>query len=183
MSIMRIGNIGNARARNLGVAPEIKTSVIRIDPVKDWPPSRQLALMLVRRTEFVKPVAQRLSRGTVMAQRHDWRWLKGNGYIERHEKTGYLVPTPIGGSVADQLAFHHAGELRMHIFKPSGGQWHEAGILCSCGWSCCVRTGEHTQARIYAAQSSHLAAVENGTYKPARPVGEILDELFNKGTG
>lgn len=170
--------------RNIAPAPAVENSVVRIDPVKDWPASRQLALMFCRKTEFVKTVSRRLEGTQLKAQRHDYRYLKAQDLIT-HFKTeryphGLLVCTPQGAGIADTLAFHHAGELRMHLFKPSGGQWHEAGTLCSCGWRASVPTGAHTQTNILLAQSRHLTAVENGTWKPARPVGEIIDDVLKK---
>lgn len=176
MSVARIGNI---HARNLSTS---HASIVHtIDPVKDWPASRQLALMLLRRIEWVKTVTTRLQQGTVMAQRHDWRWLKANGYIERHDKTGFLIATALGADVAETLAWHHAKELRLHIFKPTaGGEWHRASTRCSCGWAAGVARSspQLTQARIHAARSHHLTQVENGTYKPARAVAEILAEVI-----
>jgi len=178
---MSVSRIGNAYARNLTAAPAYnKTGIVRhIDPIKDWPASRQIAIMRVRRMDWVRPIVTRLEQGTVRAQRHDWRWLKDNHFVTVDKINGWQT-TLTGAGIADTLAFHHAGELRMHIFKPSGGQWHEASTRCSCGWGASIRTGAHTQSRIYAAQSSHLTAVENGTFKP---IGETLNDLFKKDTG
>lgn len=174
MSPMRIGN---AYARNLAKAPDVQTStVVKIDPVKDWPNTRQLALMRVRRIPYVQQVVAQLERSTVRAKSNDWRWLVDSRLVTVDKVKGWQA-THEGARIAETLAWHYAGELRMHIFKPSGGEWHSASTLCSCGWRGNVPTGAHTQARIYAAQAHHLSQVEDGSFKP---IGDQLEKIFNR---
>lgn len=172
MSSVRIGNV---YARNLGVAPA--TTVHVLDPVTDWPTGRQLALMYTRKIEWVKKVTSVLEKSTVVIGRHDWKYLKLNKLTTHHPVTHNLIATEMGAVIAERLAWHHAGQLRLHIFKPSGGQWHEASTACSCGWRGSVRTGENTQSRIFAAQAFHLKQVEDGSFKP---IGEELARILGR---
>lgn len=164
----------SAKAHRLGIDIShwpSQSNVVRIDPVKDWPASRQLALMFTRKSEMVKSVSRRVQMTGLRAQRHDWRWLKQSNFIE-HWKTerfphGILVCTLEGAAIADQLAMHHARTLDMHVFLTG-----EVTTTCSCSWShnAVIRQGD-VPMQLAKARGDHLTKVERGTY---RPIGEVM---------
>lgn len=180
------GRVANLR-RDLGQEVPEDSVVIPFKakpeiPAEEWPNTRQLALMFLRRTVLVKPVTQILQRSTVKPTRYDWNWLRTHCLITRHETTRNLICTQQGGVIADRLAWHHARELGLHLFKEAGGDSYNVGLACSCGhfFINLNKNQGHIQSQIYAAQGRHLHDVEQPGYKPPRPIGEILDEVIRR---
>lgn len=166
----------SAKAHRLGIDIShwpSQSNVVRIDPVKDWPASRQLALMFTRKSEMVKSVTRVLERGTAKPGEHDWRWLSQNNFTTRWKTDemphSILVCTLEGAAIADQLAMHHARTLDMHVFLTG-----KVTSTCSCGWShnAVIRQGD-IPMQLAKARGDHLSSVESGTY---RPIGEVMND-------
>lgn len=179
---------GSCWATPIVDAPPLHTPLpaVKSDPfLIDLPLGQKMVLLKLRKGELAAAILDKLKAMSAPEPvKADWSACIEASYIRRsfaHSNTGRLELLPPGLSAVNAIMRDLAPKYDIHLFKRSGGHETRTGAIsrCSCGWSSgphrLTRNVEFVQAR---HENAHLDMVASGSWKPARPLHEFLNEVM-----
>lgn len=125
----------------------------------NWPVSRQLALLMVRRGQLADEVSERLRAKGVNASQSDFATLRDDGLAVRPLAERYHRITAYGTRIADQLAAVLAKANGIHHITYVFNSYTEHKARCTCGWtqSGDRKMNRNWRAPLERAAEKHLA--------------------------
>lgn len=126
---------------------------------ENWPASRQLAILRIKRSAFALDIIAHLEKSTVRAGESDFLWLRQEGYAVRPLGQRYHHLTPYGARAANRVCIAAAKQLSLHHIRYRFDSWSYHSATCTCGWQ---QTGDRRmnsnwRAPLSAAANKHLA--------------------------
>ncbi len=149
--------------------------------VENWPQSRQLAILMIARTDLGLKCIAALSGSNVRARQHDFAALRNHGYATKNLADRYHKLTKDGWKAAETAAWMLARELGIHHLRCHFDSWSEHTGRCPCGWTASVnrRSNTNWRERLEREFDKHLAN-PNEWKQRVVTVQEIIDKV---GTG
>lgn len=158
-----------------------RASALAAQRVENWPMSRQLAILMIARTDLGLQCIAKLSGTNVRARQHDFAALRNHGYATKNLGDRFHKLTSDGWKAAGTSAWILGKELGIHYLKLKLDSWSEHRARCCCGWSASVnrRSNSNTVDRLHAEFDEHLANPD-AWKRDVLKVQEIVDKV---GTG
>lgn len=150
---------------------------------ENWPQSRQLAILMIARTELAKQCIARLSGSDVRPRQHDFLYLRNHEFATKELGDRYHKLTKHGWKAAEICAWSLAKALGLHHVIYNFDSWSEHRARCCCGWSASVnrRANSNAAQRLQAEFDKHVKNPD--AWKTAGEASRaVINDLFPRGS-
>lgn len=115
--------------------------------VENWPQSRQLALLMIRRGHLALDCIAHIQG--VHAGQDDFLYLRQHGIAIKALSDRYHRLTPYGLRIAKDCCFAVAKRLGLHHITYVMDSWSEHKVRCTCGWFAALNRRNNNGALTY----------------------------------
>lgn len=130
--------------------------------VENWPHSRQLALLMIFRSDGAKECISAMAPLNV--SQNDFAFLRKAGYATKPLGNRYHNLTKDGFSAARECVTIVAKRHGLHLTTIQMDTWSEHKVRCTCGWSASLNRRNNNGAQRYLQERAarHLAEARRG---------------------
>lgn len=146
---------------------------------ENWPQSRQLAILMIARTELAKQCIAKLSGSDVRPRQHDFLYLRNHEFATKELGDRYHQMTKCGWKAAETCAWSLAKALGLHHLQCHFDSWSEHKGRCPCGWTASVNRRSNTRWRERLEREFERHLVNPDAWKTAGEASRaVIDDLF-----